>query len=630
MCRYSIRWVARQATSNRLPVSHARKYFKREQRRAHWLGPLLALWLATFLLPQYLGAAQVKQIRRVLILDDLGIISSPGFAEIDQAVFGGLQKSPYQIELYYESLELTLFSDEVSQRHFREHFIQKYFARRPDVIIAAGSASLKFIAESHQAFLRETPIIFCAILGNLPDQLNPDMHFTGVLGKLHPEETLKAALQLLPGTKHVVVVGGVGKFDVGFEATAKQAFQNYESKLEFIYLINLTMPILLERLRHLPSDTIVYHTAITQDAAGEHFIDSAQSVPLVASAANAPVFVMDDVDLRGGTLGGDLVNWADDGRIAAEMAVRVLNGERPEDIPIVTSNDAFMFDWRVLQRWGLNERALPQGSIVLFREPSVWERTKWLWISTFLVILALSALATYLTYSRGQLKLSRDAQLHLSALLIDAQDKERSRLAAELHDDFSQRVALLILGLQEARGKLDAMKDGAEQNLKELEESIVQLGADLHSVSHRLHSYTLARLGLVSGVDRLCREFSAHQGIEINFSSGDVPPHVDPDVSLCLFRIVQEALQNLKKHSGAARAHVNLRGVGDQLFLTICDEGRGFDTTQIKHEPGLGIASMQGRVRLLQGEFEIHSKPGKGTRVEAWVPLQPKTVHLES
>lgn len=630
MSKFSFRWVTRGAATNRLPISHARKPFGQGHSGDHWLGALLAFWLAVFLLPQCLAAAQVKQIRRVLILDDLGIISSPGFAEIDRAVFTGLQKSPYQIELYYESLELTMFPEEVSQLRFRQHFIQKYKDRRPDLIIAAGSASLRFIADSHEPFLRETPVIFCAILGNLPDQLAPDMHFTGVLGKLHPEETLNAALQLLPGTKHVVVVGGMGKFDVGFEAIAMQAFHKYESKLEFTYLTNLTMPALLERLRHLPSDTIVYHTAITQDAAGERFIDSAQAVPLVAAAANAPVFVMDDVDFRGGTVGGDLVNWADDGRIAAEMAVRVLNGERPEDISIVTSGDALMFDWRALQRWGLKESALPRGSTVLFRESSVWERTKWLWITTLPVILALSALVAYLNYSRGQLKLARDAQLHLSALLIDAQDKERSRLAAELHDDFSQRVALLVLGLEEARGKLPLSNDDVEENLKELEESVVQLGDDLHSVSHRLHSYTLARLGLVSGVDRLCREFAEYQGVEINFSSEDVPTDVDRDVALCLFRIVQEALQNLKKHSGAARAQVNLHRVDDRLFLSVCDEGRGFDTTRIADDAGLGIASMQGRVRLLRGEFEIHSKPGEGTRIEVWVPLQPKAVDVES
>jgi hypothetical protein len=156
------------------------------------------------------------------------------------------------------------------------------------------------------------------------------------------------------------------------------------------------MPALLDRLRHLPSNTIVYHTAITQDAAGERFIDSAQSVPLVASAANAPVFVMDDVDLRGGTMGGDLVNWADDGSVAAEMVVKVLNGEKPENIPIVTSRSANMFDWHALQHWRLRESDLPPGSIVMFRDPSVWERTKWFWIGALLVILVLSALATYL------------------------------------------------------------------------------------------------------------------------------------------------------------------------------------------------------------------------------------------
>jgi hypothetical protein len=196
------------------------------------------------------------------------------------------------------------------------------------------------------------------------------MHFTGVLGRLKPEETLNVALRLLPGTKHVVVTGGMGKFDYRWEAIAKQSFHNFESKLDFTYLTDLTMPIVLERLKHLPSNTIVYHTAITQDAAGDRFIDSAQSVPLVANAANAPVFVMDDVDLRSGTVGGYLVNWAADSRVAAEMAVRVLNGERPQDIPVVTSNNAYMFDWRALKRWRLKESDLPPGSIVSIGSPA--------------------------------------------------------------------------------------------------------------------------------------------------------------------------------------------------------------------------------------------------------------------
>jgi ABC-type uncharacterized transport system substrate-binding protein len=333
------------------------------------------------------AGAQLRQTRRVLLINDLGIVSSPGFAEVDQAIFSALQNSPFQIELYHESLQLTLFPDEASQLAFRESLIHKYSQRKPDLIIAAGSASLKFVAESHESFIRDTPLIFCVVLGDILDELKSGLHVTGVLARLQPEETLKAALHFLPGTKHVVVVGGISKFDEGWERIARQAFESYESKLDFTYLTDLTMPVLLERLRHLPSNTIVIHTSIAEDASGQRFIDSAQSVPLVAGAANAPVFVMDDVDLRAGAVGGALVNWPDDGRVAGEIAVRILNGERPEDIPIVMSNNVYMFDWRALKRWGLKESNLPPGSVVLNRQATFWESYKRYVISGISLIL---------------------------------------------------------------------------------------------------------------------------------------------------------------------------------------------------------------------------------------------------
>ena len=331
------------------------------RRRAAPLICVVVVVVAPFLPQQASSGEAAKEVRRVLIINDIGVISSPGFAEIDQAIFTGLQKSPYRIEFYDETLNLILFPDRVSQDRFREEIIQKYSARKPDVIIAAGPESLKFVAKLYDKF-QGTPIIFCTIWSGIPDELRHGIPFTGVVAQLRPEGTLNVALHLLPSTKHVVVVGGVGKFDEGWEAIARQSFHNYESKLEFTYLFDLTMPALLERLKHLPNDTIVYHTSISQDSAGDRFIDSAQSIPMVASAANAPVFVMDDVDLRAGTVGGDLVNWADDARIAAEIAVRVLNGEKPQDIPVVTSNHAYMFDWGALKRWGMKEKTFPPAA----------------------------------------------------------------------------------------------------------------------------------------------------------------------------------------------------------------------------------------------------------------------------
>jgi signal transduction histidine kinase/ABC-type uncharacterized transport system substrate-binding protein len=585
---------------------------------------LLLVVLAAFLYPHAMMAQQTKTVRRILIFNDFSSVSSPGIAALDQAIAAGLESSQYQIELYNENLEATLFSDEASQRRFREWFIQKYADRKPDVIITAGPTSLKFMVESHERSFPNIPIIFCGSTQEMLDHLKPDSHFTGVWGVAEPEKTLIAALHLQPDTQHVVVVGGVGSFDRSLEAVTRESLRKYESQFEFTYLTNLDMPTLLERLRQLPSKTIVFHTSIMEDSAGAHFIDAAQAVPLVANAANAPVFVMDDVDIGHGTVGGYLVSWAADGKVAAGMAVRILSGVKPQDIPVVRNNNVYLFDWRALRRWGFKESDLPPGSTVIFREFSLWERTKWIWITGLMVILGLSVLAAYLQYSRKQLKQARDAQLQLSGLLINAQEMERSRLASELHDDFSQRVALLALELENASEALPDSSSVTKRELHKLLNSVSELGADLHTVSRRLHPSTLESLGLVSGLKALCDEFTSLQGIEVVFSAKNIPRSVPPNVAVCLFRIVQEGLQNLRKYSGASQGKVDLRKDGDRLFLSLSDEGRGFDAKEIRNRVGLGILSMGERARLVGGQFDIHSEPGRGTRIDVWVPIQPE------
>jgi signal transduction histidine kinase len=211
-----------------------------------------------------------------------------------------------------------------------------------------------------------------------------------------------------------------------------------------------------------------------------------------------------------------------------------------------------------------------------------------------------------------------------------AQPSDSLDVAAELHDDFSQRVALLVFGLRDAQETLSTSSNDVDQKLEKLKETVRELGDDLHAVSHRLHSATLDKLGLVSGLRAMCREFSDGQGIQIAFLSEDVPAHISRDVALCLFRIVQEALQNLKKHSGAEKAQVRLRKSNEKLFLTVCDEGKGFDAKEMSNNLGLGIGSMQGGARLLGGEFEIHSERGKGTRIEVWVPLPSGADHVKN
>jgi len=221
--------------------------------------------------------------------------------------------------------------------------------------------------------------------------------------------------------------------------------------------------------------------------------------------------------------------------------------------------------------------------------------------------------------------LAKRRHSELSGMLINAQEKERSRLASEIHDDFSQRLALMALELETAEETIGTAPDKAVEQVHNVLNFASELGADLHTLSHRLHSSTLDRLGLVPGVTALCTEFAAQQSIEVDLLTKDVPHSVDHDVALCLFRIIQEGLRNLKKHSGAPKGQVRLRRIGDRLLVTVSDEGAGFDLRDLQRKEGLGIRSMGERADLLGGEFEIYSQPGKGTTIEAWVPLQPES-----
>ena len=540
---------------------------------------------------------------------------------INEGIQAGLKDSPYRLELYSEYMDAILFPDPADQQEFRDFYLRKYRNRKPDVIITVGPAPLKFMQEVHQSAFPGVPVVFCLPNRGLPGSPTLDPDFTGVENDMAPAKTLEIALRLQPGTEHVVVLnGGVSDFDKQQLAGVKQQLNAFIHP-EITYLTELAMPDLLDRLRKLPPHTLVLLTSYGVDATGARF-KSDEAGPLIATAANAPVFSLFEVFLNHGEVGGYLSSFSKQGKVAGAMAVRLLLGAKPQDIPRVRGLNIYLFDWRAIKRWGLSENNLPAGSVVLFREDSAWERTKKFWISGLMIILGLTLLATYLLYSRAELRKAHNAELRLSHHLVTAQEKERSRLASELHDDFSQRLAMLAFGLQNTAETVSDSPDVLKQTLEGFKESVGQIGDDLHSLSHRLHSSTLDTLGLVTGLKSLCKEFGAKQGIEVDFTSDDIPRSVRPDVALCLFRITQEGLQNLKKHSGTKKAQLSVRHVGNRLVLSLCDEGAGFNANKLE-KPGLGILSMRGRARVLGGEFEIHSKPGKGTRIDVWVPFEP-------
>ena len=218
-----------------------------------------------------------------------------------------------------------------------------------------------------------------------------------------------------------------------------------------------------------------------------------------------------------------MVSFEEQGKIVGRDALEILAGKPPQDIPIVHGPSLYLFDERELQRWKLDQNKLPAESTILFRQPTLWERYSRTLLIGLLVLASLSLLTIYLLFERKQLQAARNEQMHLSGMLINAHDEERSRLAGEIHDDFSQRLAVLSLGLETAAEGIPESLQETKQQMQELMESASDLGADLHSLSHRLHSTTLERLGLAVGVASFCKELGAQQGLQIEFSQRDLP-----------------------------------------------------------------------------------------------------------
>lgn len=220
-------------------------------------------------------------------------------------------------------------------------------------------------------------------------------------------------------------------------------------------------------------------------------------------------------------------------------------------------------------------------------------------------------------------KLAEESLAGISRKLIEAQEQERTRIARELHDDINQRLALLSVQLEASRQNPPDSAVDVSLLLTELRQRIDEISSDLQSLSHRLHSSQLEYLGIVGAMRSLCREFSASQNIEIDFRHDEIRTPLSREISLCLFRVLQEALHNAAKHSKARHLAVRLSCSENPLQLTVIDHGVGFDLDSVSVNGGLGLTSMRERVRLVNGTIAVDSKLSRGTIIRVQVPLEP-------
>jgi signal transduction histidine kinase len=284
-----------------------------------------------------------------------------------------------------------------------------------------------------------------------------------------------------------------------------------------------------------------------------------------------------------------------------------------------------MFDARQMRRLGIHEDVLPEGSILQYREATIWEQYGAYIVAGQLILALQSVIIAGLLVSRRRRKRAEREARHLAGRLLTAQEDESKRLARELHDDLSQRLAATAI----ETGKLEqefAESTESRARLCDLRDSLVAIADDVHQISRQIHPAILDDLGLADALRSECNGFGERHGYAVRFRCGDLPEELPKDVALCLYRVAQEALRNVAKHATTDVVEVIVNADPEFAHLVVSDSGRGFEPLAVNGKPGLGLASMEERVRLVGGKLTLSSKPGHGTSIEVRIPLPEEDV----
>jgi PAS domain S-box-containing protein len=313
-----------------------------------------------------------------------------------------------------------------------------------------------------------------------------------------------------------------------------------------------------------------------------------------------------DVIVRSGEC-RDILNWVNDPmrETGRQFAARVLPDDRElyaaTEIGLTAENPTYQTSYRMLH---------PDGSVIWLEESG----------HAFFDGHGRMRRTIGMVANVTERKLAEETISSVSRKLIEAQEQERSRIGRELHDDIGQRLALLAFQLQQLQEDTLILPE-VRSRMGEFLKQISEIATDIQSLSHELHSATLQYLGIAGAMRGFCQEFARQQKVEIDFKAHDLPSPLSPDISLCLFRVLQEALHNSAKHSRVRQFEVCLWGTSDEIHLTVKDSGAGFDREEAKKSRGLGLISMEERLKLVKGTLSINSQPKRGTTIDARVPL---------
>jgi signal transduction histidine kinase len=579
------------------------------KRRVHALVLLILLWAPAA------NGVQAGPHKRVMALYWYGkdFVSNVDF---DRGLRAAFQTTG--TEYHAEYFEPNQFPGDLQAIALRDYLQRKYSDRRMDVVIAMSVPAADFLLKYRDDLFPTVPIVFHAV--NRTELNQRGAGSSGVIPDNAQAQTLDLALRFHRSTEHVFVINGTIEKDKYVETVLKGQFKGLEGKVPITYLTDLPLDELLSRVRKLPDRSVIFfaHTDYEEPGVSLSITDV---LSLVADVASAPIYSSGSF-VGYGTIGGYATNTYECGIQAGRMALRIMNGEPPDKLGVVEVPSIPIFDWRQLQRRGISADKLPPGSEIRYRELTAFEKYKWQILSGLaLFVFQLLLIAGLLTERRKRRLAAEELQL-LSSRLQDAQEQERRRIARELHDGTAQNLCAVLFNLEKLESKID-LPVNLQKTVSDCKTVCAEALNEIRTVSYILHPPVLDLLGLNAALRGYVEGFSRRAGIDVKLTATPEIEQLPQKIQTDLFRVVQECLANVHRHSGSPTAQVQFELRTREIVLRVADQGHGMPALENgvnPKTPGVGLSGIAQRLRYLGGHMEIKSNT-HGTTVTVIVPV---------
>ena len=487
----------------------------------------------------------------------------------------------------------------------------------PDLIATLGGPAAQLVQRRRGDLFPGAPRLMMGIDARVVPKAQLRPGDAVVATSLDPQLAFRNILQVRPGTRTIVLVFGDSPFENFWRKVFEQASEPLADRVRFDFVAGLPMADIERRIAQLPPDAALLYGLLMVDGAGIPY-ERLDALARLRQVSSVPIFSLFGNELGRGVVGGPFLSESRVGAEAAPLALRSMAaGPAPPPVTKSIGMERPAFDAQELTRWGIPESLLPPDSDLLFRTPSVWVQHRSEIAAVAVVMLAQVLLIIALLVQRSRRQRAEREARALGGRLMTAYEDEGRRIARELHDDVTQRLASLTIEIAALRQlKDDDAREGAESSIGG---ALSRLGRDVHALAYRLHPSVIDDLGLEAALRVECDRLARRSGIEVELEAGSVG-ELHREGALSLLRVAQEALRNVERHARATHVRVALKTLADGVELQVSDDGCGFDPAADRAHASLGLASMRERMTLLRGRLDIRSRVGAGTQVVAALP----------